>query len=537
MRKRYQVLLPAVVLGTLFGLWLGGRTAVVRADGSDASDAYLRTFTQILEIVERQYVDEVPSEDLVTGAIRGMLTTLDPHSNFLDRRSYQEMREEQRGSFSGLGIVISLRGDENLLTVISPIEGTPAERAGIRAGDVIAEIEGNETIGMSIDDALMKLRGRRGTQVSIGIRREGSDDLLPFTITRDDIPTNSIQYAYMIRPGTGYIRIKNFTQTTESELKEKLDELEEQGMEQLVLDLRWNPGGLLDQAVRVSSLFLDANDKIVFTRGRTERSNEEYLVPAGGHRFRLPMVVLINRGSASASEIVAGSIQDHDRGLVVGETSWGKGLVQTVYSLSDDAALALTTARYYTPSGRLIQRDYASLEDYFSPSPEDDATVGSPEVEKGEVHFTRAGRKVYGGGGIHPDVFVSLNDLTDFTESLERRSVFFEFATHYRVGHPDPPDEATFRVDDEVMQAFRAFLDAKEIEATDEELKANDDYVRRGIKAEIFANYFGLVERNKVLSEGDTQLQEALRSFDRARQLVSMRAAADAPVEEAPVPN
>jgi carboxyl-terminal processing protease len=275
----------------------------------------------------------------------------------------------------------------------------------------------------------------------------------------------------------------------------------------------------------------------VFTRGRTERSNEEYLVPAGGHRFKLPMVVLINRGSASASEIVAGSIQDHDRGLVVGETSWGKGLVQTVYSLSDDAALALTTARYYTPSGRLIQRDYASLEDYFSPSPEDDGALGSPEVEKGEVHFTRAGRKVYGGGGIHPDVIVSLDDLTEFTESLERRSVFFEFATHYRVGHPDPPEEADFRVDDEVMREFRAFLDAKEIEATDEELKANDDYVRRGIKAEIFANYFGLVERNKALSEGDTQLQEALRSFDRARQLVAMRAAADAPDEEMPVPN
>jgi carboxyl-terminal processing protease len=531
--KKRQALLAVLLFASLIGFWMGGRTAVARADGSEA---HLRTFAQILDIVENRYVDEVPSEDLVTGAIRGMLATLDPHSNFLDRRSYRDMKEEQRGSFSGLGIVISLRGDENLLTVISPIEGTPADRVGIRAGDVIAEIEGKETTGMSIDDALLQLRGPKGTKVNIGIRREGYDELIPFTITRDDIPTNSIQYAYMIRPGTAYVRIKNFTQTTESELREKLDGLAAQGMRQLVLDLRWNPGGLLDQAVRVTSVFLEGNDKVVFTKGRTERSNEEYLVPQGVSHYTVPMVVLINRGSASASEIVAGAIQDHDRGLVVGETSWGKGLVQTVYALSQDSALALTTARYYTPSGRLIQRDYASLEDYYTPGA--DVAEGDPELPDDELFLTRSGRSVHGGGGIHPDLVISLDELTKFSETLERRSTFFDYATRYRAAHPKPPDRARFTVDDEMVARFRALLVEKGIEVTDQDMTANDAYIRRGIKAEVFSSYFGLEARSQVLSEGDAQLQEALRQFKRAEDLAELRAAAAPPTSpSAPVPN
>ena len=518
MNRRKALLWAVVLSGSLVGLWLGGRTSIASADGRDD---YLKTFAQILDIVEEQYVDEVPSEDLVSGAIRGMLRTLDPHTNFLDRSTYREMREEQRGSFSGLGIVISLRGDDNELTVISPIEGTPASRAGIRAGDVIAEIEGKETLGMSIDDALLKLRGMRGTKVNIGIRRAGYDEYIPLTITRADIPTNSIQYAYMVRPGIGYIRIKNFTQTTEQELQEKLSELRSEGMEQLVLDLRWNPGGLLDQAVRVASTFLGNHDKIVFTKGRIERSNEEYNVVNAGTYGHEPMVVLINRGSASASEIVAGAIQDHDRGLVVGETSWGKGLVQTVYSLSQNSALALTTARYYTPSGRLIQRDYGSLEDYFAPADAED-----PEIEA-DVFFTRAGRKVFGGGGIQPDVQVSLDEISKFAERLERQSAFFEFATQQRAEHPEPPDRGTFQVDDALLAEFREFLEREEIEATDEEMAENDTYVRRGIKAEVFSSFYGLVARNKVLSEADRQLQEALSLFERARALSDLRASAD----------
>src|SRR5262245_58551762 len=223
---------------------------------------------QILDIVEQKYVDPVNSRDLIFSSIRGMLATLDPHSNFLDPKTYKEMREEQQGSFSGLGIVISMKGDEKELTVISPIEGTPAYRAGIRAGDIISQIEGKTTHGISIDDALDKLRGPKGSKVTITISREGYDQPLEYTLTRDDIPTASIPYSYMIRPGIGYVRIKNFTQTTDSELEEKLKLLKSQGMEKLVLDLRWNPGGLLEQAVRVSDRLLKNNSMIVYTRGR-----------------------------------------------------------------------------------------------------------------------------------------------------------------------------------------------------------------------------------------------------------------------------
>jgi carboxyl-terminal processing protease len=536
--------LGIILAGCAVGVWMGGRTTVARAEGTED---YLRTFTQILELAESRHVDEVASEELIEGAIRGMLQTLDPHSNFLEPRSYREMREEQRGSFFGLGIVISLRGDENQLTVISPIEGTPAFRAGIRAGDIIAEIEGDETLGMSIDDALVQLRGPRGTQVSIGIDREGYEEVIPFTLTRDVIPTNSIQYAYMIRPGVGYIRIKNFTQTTERELKVELEGLLADGMEKLVLDLRWNPGGLLGQAIRVSSQFLSEGDDVVLTRGRTNRANEEYGVTEDGYHLDVPMIVLLNRGSASASEIVAGAIQDHDRGLVVGETSWGKGLVQTVYSLSNNSALALTTARYYTPSGRLIQRDYGSLEDYFSPmiaeadedadqeGPVDPLAVVPEEEDDDETFYTDGGRKVYGGGGIRPDYRVPSDKLTKFSELLERRSAFFEFATRYRADHDDEePSQETFAVEDELIAEFKTFVaDVKKLESADEDWEENLGYVRRGIRAEVLANYHGLEARNRVLSEGDRQLQEALKLFPTAARLLDLQAASvDSPREE-----
>ncbi|TDI13978.1 MAG: S41 family peptidase [Acidobacteria bacterium] len=521
--KSRTLVLGVALVGCTTGIWMGARTAQARSN--DVND-FLRTFSQIIDVVETKYVDEVDSADLIHGAIRGMLRTLDPHSSFLDSRSYKEMREEQRGSFSGLGIVISLRGDERLLTVISPIAGTPADRAGIRAGDVIAEIEGDETLGMGIDDALVRLRGLKGTQVSIKIRREGEIELFPFTITRDDIPTNSIQYAYMLQPGVGYIRIKNFTQTTDRELREKLEQLSDEGMEKLLLDLRWNPGGLLDQAVKVSSEFLGKGDRVVFTHGRTPRSEEEHFASTEGAWGEMPMVVLINRGSASASEIVAGAIQDHDRGVVVGETSWGKGLVQTVYSLSQNSAVALTTARYYTPSGRLIQRDYKSLEDYFSPVSDDEDPLASKDPESQlEVFYTDVGRKVFGGGGIRPDVIIKPEELPDLAETLERRSWFFEFARLYRAAHQESPDLEKFKVRPALVQEFRDFLTGtKELEFTDEEFEESADYIRRALKAEILGNFHGLEVRNRVLAEGDRQIQEALKYFNEAKRMARLRA-------------
>ncbi len=479
-------------------------------------DLSLQTFAQILDVVEQRYVDEVDSKDLIHGAIRGMMNSLDPHSAFLDPKTYQAMREEQRGSFSGLGIVISLKGEDNELTVISPIEGTPAHRAGIRAGDHISRIEGVSTQGITTDEALEKLRGRKGTEVTITIEREGHDQPIDYTIVRDDIPTASIPYAYMIRPGIGYVRIKNFTQTTDTELSEKLEHLRSQGMQKLILDLRWNPGGLLEQAVRVSNRFLEPNSLIVYTKGRLQReSDRNYHAVGRTERLDLPLIVLVNKGSASASEIVSGAVQDHDRGLVVGETTWGKGLVQTVYPMTGNAGLALTTAKYYTPSGRLIQRDYQSREEYV------DGDNTAPDDER-EVRLTDGGREVMGGGGITPDVEVSLKETTQFADMLERKTVFFDFAVVHVADNRTPPDKEAFEVTDEMIGNFKRFLAREKIEFTEAEIEENLDYIRVGIKAEIFSYHFGLEERQKVLADRDDQLLRSLELFPLASQLAEI---------------
>ncbi|HET6373595.1 MAG TPA: S41 family peptidase, partial [Candidatus Polarisedimenticolia bacterium] len=484
-----------------------------RTAATTEQDASLQTFMQILDIVEQKYVDDVNSRDLIYGGIRGMLQTLDPHSTFLDPKTFKEMREEQQGSFSGLGIVISLKGEDKELTVISPIEGTPASRAGIRAGDYITHIEGKSTQGISTDEALEKLRGPKGTKVTITIQREGYDQPLDYTLVRDDIPTASLPYAYMLKPGIGYIRIKNFTQTTDTELEEKLKVLRSQGMEKLILDLRWNPGGLLEQAVRVSNRFLKPGSMIVYTKGRLQKeSDRDYKAVGQTEKVDLPLIVLVNRGSASASEIVSGAIQDHDRGLVVGETTWGKGLVQTVFPLSGNAGLALTTAKYYTPSGRLIQRDYHSLEDYVMGN-------NAAPLDQREVRETDAGRKVLGGGGITPDIEVSLEEPSKFCDLLERRTAFFDYAVAYVADHKEAPARDTFRVTDSIVGDFKKFLTRKKIEFTDKDIQENLAYIKLSVKAEILAYHYGLEERQKVLTERDGQIQKALEVFPLAQKL------------------
>jgi carboxyl-terminal processing protease len=515
-RKSFVVFSIAAVFG---GAIAGGTLGNQALATSERLGEHLRTFADIFNQVHERYMEEVDPNELAYGAVRGMLRTLDPHSNFLDPKQFREMREEQRGSFSGLGIVISLRGEENLLTVISPIEGTPAHRAGLRAGDVISMIDGQETAGMSIDEALVRLRGRKGTSVNLIIVREGVEEPLPFTLVRDDIPTASIPYAYMLRAGVGYIKIKNFTQTTSEELDQKIGALAAQGMERLILDLRANPGGLLEQAVKVASRFIGGGKMIVYTRGRVANSDQEYFGGNERDHLRYPLVVLVNQGSASASEIVAGAIQDHDRGVVVGETTWGKGLVQTVYPLSHDTGLALTTAKYYTPSGRLIQRDYRSLEDYLTYA---EAST-HPETER-EVRYTDSGRKVLGGGGISPDVEVKLPEPSEFLQTLERRTAFFDFAVHLLSRRSVGRD---FQVDDAVLTQFMKFLAQKKIEYRPEDIQADLESIKNAIRAEVVGNQFGLEERNRVLHERDPQIQRALELLPRAQEMLTALARQD----------
>jgi carboxyl-terminal processing protease len=504
--------LAFVVAGSLAGGLIGGRaTAVPERTGEQ-----LGTYTHLLSLVQARAAEAVDSRVAIEGSIRGMLRTLDPHSNYLDPDDYKNMLEEQQGSFSGLGIVISKPGTDKPLTVMSPLEGTPAFNAGIRAGDVISQIEGVDTLDMTIDEALKRLKGQKGTPVTITVTRPGYDEVLHFTIVRDDIPTNSIRQAFIIRPGTGFIKIENFTRTTDHELEEKIKSLQKQGMTRLVLDLRRNPGGLLEQAVRVADRFLLKDQMIVYTQGRINGSDQQYRSTGTGNRTELPLVVLVDKYSASASEIVAGAIQDHDRGLIVGNTTWGKGLVQTVYPLSHDAALALTTARYYTPSGRLIQRDYNSLEDYLSHDEKEEDLVKASK----DVRHTDGGRTVYGGGGIHPDVIVDLDTTPKFIDTLERGQLFFHFAVDYNARHRSVP--RTFEVSPQVLQEFQDFLDKRKVKWTPGEIEANRDRLKGEIKEAIASALWGFEEGYKVYAENDRQIQKALELFPQAQFLATL---------------
>ena len=500
-----------MIAGALAGGLAGGRTSALPARTGEQ----LSTYTQLLSLVQTRAAEPVDAKEAIEGSIRGMLQVLDPHSNFLDAESYRQMIEEQRGSFSGLGIVIWKPSRDLPLTVISPLEGTPAWNVGIRAGDVISQIEGEDTLHMTIEQALRRLKGPKGTEVSITVTRPGDEESLSFTIVRDDIPTNSIRVAFMLDSTTGYIKLQNFTRTSDRELENHVQALEEQGMTRLVLDLRNNPGGLLDQAVRVSERFLDQGQMVVYTDGRIRGADQEFRAGGAGSRTDLPLVVLVNKYSASASEIVAGALQDHDRALIVGNTTWGKGLVQTVYPLSQGAALALTTARYFTPSGRLIQRDYDSLEDYLL---YDDADL-EPNEEERELRHTDSGRTVYGGGGIRPDVIVDL-ESSRLLERLRRAQMFFHFAIDLKTHSANISRD--FKVTPEIMAQFESFLDAREVEWERGDMEEAKELISNEIRAALAAALWGRLEGDKILLEVDPQVKRAIELFPEAQQLADL---------------
>jgi carboxyl-terminal processing protease len=452
-----------------------------------------------------------------------MLQGLDPHSNYLSEDSFAEMRDEQRGRFHGLGIQITKRGPDKPLTVIAPIDDTPADRAGLRSGDVIAEIETHPTIDLTVQEAVRLLKGAKGTTVTITIERPGADAPFQVTIERDEIPIQSLRVSYMVEPGVGVVRIANFNNTTATELDEALEQLTEQGMERLLLDLRGNPGGLLDQAVQVSERFLPEGKLIVFTRGRIPGSNQDFVARSRDPWADLPLVVLIDSASASASEIVAGAIQDHDRGLLVGETTFGKGLVQRVIPLRSGGALAVTTAKYYTPTGRLIQRDYTDLDEYYlgtepvedDPDAAEDETV-EPEKER-EIFYTPSGRKVYGGGGITPDYTVRTERSPDLLFELRRDNLIFDFSVGFVAAHPELV--RGFKSDETLISEFRTFLHDREFEFEAEQFDEELDAIDMRLRAQIARIKWDQAEEARIIAQADPQIQRALEVLDEAEQL------------------
>lgn len=507
-----SVLAISAVLGGIYG-------PNVRATTSTAEDehAALRQFTNVLDVVQANYAETIDVDKAVyQGAIPGMLRVLDPHSNFFDARQYALLREDQRGKYYGVGMVIAPRG-ENHTVVMQPYVGAPAFNAGLRPGDVIVKIDDKSTEGMTTPDIADLLKGPKGTVVKITVTREGYEQPLVFTVTRDEIPRHSVDVAFMLKPGVGYIKLSGFNETTDHEIADALKQLNASSLDGLILDMRGNPGGLLNEAVAVGDMFLDKNQLIVSHHGRSS-PERRYFALRGNQGMTTPLVILVNGNSASATEIVSGAVQDHDRGLIVGETTFGKGLVQTVQPLSENTGLALTTARYYTPSGRLIQRDYKSVSLYAY-----HYERHVPEHPT-EVRLTDSGRQVTGGGGITPDIVVATPKLNRFQETLYKDDVFYFLDggvggfTRYFLGSK-PTITKDFEVDSEVMKTFRDYLAKHNVRYTEPDFAENQDWVARKIKQEVFLSTFGMQEGLKVLLEADPQVQKAVEAVPQARAL------------------
>jgi carboxyl-terminal processing protease len=534
---------------------LAGNTAWAQDDPARRRQEFydnLKILGDVYERVITNYVDELDPHEVMKAAVEGMLADLDEHSNFLPPVNYEDLMTSTEGEFGGLGISIQVR--DHYPTVVSPIEGTPAYYMGVQGGDQIIEIEGESCRDFSSQDAVKRLRGKPGTAVNLTIRRPGTEKPLPLTITRDIIKLESVPYAFMI-DDIGYIGVQNFARTTADEVRASLDKLTAQGARGMILDLRFNPGGLLEAAQQVSELFLPKDKLIVFTKGRLRSQNHSFYSQARGRVYdKVPMIVLINGSSASASEIVAAALQDHDAGLVVGQPSFGKGSVQTVFRLDEDEALKLTTARYYTPSGRSIHKDRprhpdvdgmpavegegdepgdAGAEAGDGPLAKDPADL---EVDRHQLEqfYTDAGRVVYGGGGIRPDIEIEQDFLGDFEVAVERDGALFSFAVDYASKHPQIP--ADFQVTDEVFREFAAFLEGREkigeylevfkLTLDDKLIADNAPFLKRGIRREIARRQHGQQAAYRVAIEADTQLHHALDLFKKARTLPELLALA-----------
>lgn len=536
-RARRSLIFVAAFLVTcgIAGAFLDRNAGAQSASDQSTLRDSLRQFTNTYSIVEQNYAEPMTKDRIDTaiydGAIPDMLHVLDPHSNFYDPKAYADMLEEERGRYYGVGMQIMQQGDK--IVVVTPFEGTPSYKAGIRPGDVILAVDGKPLHGTGPDGKPLKpattldvanmLKGPKGTTVTVTIGREGKPQPMVLTLVRAEIPRVSVDLAYEIQPGIGYVHIKDFTdQATGHEVANALQAMGP--IHGLVIDLRGNPGGLLSEAVSVSGDFLQKGQVIVSQRGRAFPPIT-YRATHGEQGRDYPIVVLVNRGTASAAEIVTGALQDHDRALVAGETTFGKGLVQTVYPLSGTTALALTTYHYYTPSGRLIQRNYTgvSMYDYFmNPAnrPHSDANR--------EVKLTDAGRPVYGGGGIAPDVKIPTPKSNHFQDILMEQLTFFNFATHYLVNHTVTKD---FKVDDAVIHDFEAYLTSKQIPWTEQDIAGVRDWIDMSIKSELFTSVFGQEAGLKVraawdpmIAKATTLMPQAQALEDSAKKMVAMKA-------------
>lgn len=499
------------------------------------------SFSEALSLVEENYVDgnKVDYNAAFKSSIIGMLRVLDPHSNYYDSKEFEELRSEWRSEYFGIGATIGARDVDNHTDtyILATFENSPAQKAGLRFGDRIVEVDGQDMRGKSSDEVRDKMRGPRGTKVKVTVERAADNSRQTVEITRDAVAQPTVPDAYMIRPGVGYIDMRRgFNYTTGDEFYSALEYLHKQGATSLVLDLRDNPGGLLDQAVRVASAFLPRGQLILTQKGRTARETKPYKSD-NDNPDTTPLAVLVNRGTASASEIVAGALQDHDRALVIGETSFGKGLVQSIIPLEYGSALTLTSSKYYTPSGRLIQRDYSngSLYDYYT-----HGGVGklnelddNPPQPTGPQTRTDTGRTVYGGGGITPDEFVKpqlfypqqaklIDPIFAFARELVSGRVkgFESYAYQKPIDFDHELRPTDFPVTDDVFKAFKSYVAQRKFyNLSDAQLERNSDFIRRQLRYDLATAAYGTYKANRVLLVDEPQTAKAIESLPRAKEL------------------
>jgi len=528
---RYRSLPAAVIIVALCGFAGAyfGHTALSAQD--QVSEQY-KVFTAGLRAIEDVYVGDVESDRVVYSAITGLLQTLDPHSSFMDPRAYAQTRERQEGRYYGLGITIQvINGD---VIIASVFENSPAFESGLRRGDVIARIEREDTKGWTSEQTVGRLKGPRGTFVDISLRRAGYEQLIDLRVRRDEVHIPTVTAAVLLDETTGYIKLTEFAENSDRELGRALADLTKRGMKRLVFDLRGNPGGALDQAILISSRFLPKGDLIVYTRGRVNGSDQDYRAQERSDYLTVPMITLVNRSSASASEIVSGALQDHDRSLVIGETTFGKALVQSVYRLSRGAAAMITTARYYTPSGRLIQRPWdGTFDDYLTYTLRDQDANKTHRAE--DLKLTDAGRKVYSGGGVEPDR--RFDGPTEgfspgrFARTISARGLFDVYARRFtRQGDTRVTQTSaearrevatSYQVTDEMLGEFKQLVMQAPMRFDEAGWKTDQAYITAMMQKEIDLDLFGAARAYEKLAKQDPQLQFALNYFGEAAQLLN----------------
>ena len=522
-----------VVLGAVVGGLFGRLPVTTSADTAMTSQRILADYREAVDVIEKEYVSKIDHEKITDTSIQGLLWTLDPHSAFFTREEFQKLTQEQASEFYGIGVsILQHRGG---VYVQSIVPGTPADKAGLRYGDRFVTVDGKDASDWSSSEVSRNVRGERGTPVKVKVERVGSPNPVEFEIVRCGVPLPSIRNYFLLPNGVGYVGLTGgFQETTASELGDAIEDLQKQGMKSLILDLRGNPGGILEQAISVMNRFVPANKTIVSVKGRSNYANARELRTSGGATDNYPLVIMINGGSASASEIVAGAVQDYGRGVVVGSDSFGKGLVQRVFRLPYGTGLTLTTARYYTPYGRSLQRDYSSgsIYDYYANHDEDGENVeNAPPKPAGVPITTPDGRTLYGGRGLEPDVNVKAFEYTPVRFRINDAAFFFVRQLvagkiagfeNYKVdkqNHQMDLPSGKFAIDDRLFEAFKTYAVAdKENGLTAESIGSEAEFAKMRLRLEIATANYSNEAGIRALLEVDPQIVKAIEVMPEARK-------------------